>query len=289
MNNEQLVKLSNLSEQFVRARIGELRRENLALACIDDLKTRLFDLIGAYVSSTITIAEGKSIFRARKHRVAERDTKFGSVMEIYPDARFITHLNRASREHEPIFYFSADSVIALNEVKADAGDTCTVIECKPRSGAGPFLIPIGVHDMARKQKAVIGGGLPEPSVRIKAHLQSDNEFRKYEQIDEFLSAEFLRIADEEHQYKLTIAMAELLFDFQTDDSDDSRIDGIAYPSIASGQINANLAIRPEAFHRIYRPVACTRVKIAERRPNCGFAISDCIQAKHVDAEGSIVW
>jgi hypothetical protein len=286
MKTEQLVRLSNLSERFVRARIGELKRENLAVACIDDLKTRLFDLIGAYVSATITIAKGKSIFRARKHGVAERDTKFGSVMEIYPDAKFITHLNRASREHEPIFYFSADSVIALNEVRADAGDTCTVVECKPRNGASPLLIPIGVHDMAKRQKAVIWGGLPKPSVRIKAHLKSDNEFRKYEQIDEFLSAEFLRLVDEEHEYKLTIAIAELLFDFQTDDS---GIDGIAYPSIASGQINANLAIRPEAFHRIYRPVACTRMKIAERRPNFGFAISDCIQAKHFDAQGNIVW
>ncbi len=44
MEPEQLFKLNNLSEQFIRDRIRELRQENLATACIDDLKARLGDL-----------------------------------------------------------------------------------------------------------------------------------------------------------------------------------------------------------------------------------------------------
>ncbi len=101
---------------------------------------------------------------------------------------------------------------------------------------------------------------------------TENETRKHELIRHFLSLEFLKVVDEDNQYKLTIAMAELLFDFHIDSS---RVDGIAYPSIASAEINANVAILPGAFHRIYKPAACTHIRIAEKRPNCGFVVSWC--------------
>jgi hypothetical protein len=281
-------RLTNLSIDFIRTRIGELQQVDLKITCIDDLKLKLAELIDAYASPTMTVAEGKSLFRVRKHPEDKKNTVLASVDEIYPKATFVTRLNRANRISEPIFYFSTNSVTALSEVRAAAGDTCTVIECKPRNGASPLLIPVGVHEMAAEQNIRIGGGLSEPVARIKAWLKTDDEYRKYELIDRFVAAEFLRIVDDqhEHEYKLSIAIAERLFEFQTDDL---PIDGIAYPSIASEHIGANVAVLPSVFRRVYQPVACAWVKIAGRLPNCGFSLSGGGKAKQISDSGNIDW
>jgi hypothetical protein len=100
-------------------------------------------------------------------------------------------------------------------------------------------------------------------------------------------------------YKLTIAIAELLFTFEADLSDLGMnlgpIDGLSYPSIASDQINANVALTPEAFHRIYRPVACKRVRIEEPRTRTikgvtveGFLVSERV-ASSIRQDGNIEW
>jgi hypothetical protein len=144
-----------------------------------------------------------------------------SVDKIYPSAQYVSPLNRASRKGQPpIFYFSTSSVTALNEVRAASGDTCTIIECKPRHGASPKLIPVGIHSMARERNIRIGGDPPAP------WLETADEFHKYKLIDDFLAAQFLKkVVDDQHphEYKLSIAIAELFFEFG--DTDGSPIDG----------------------------------------------------------------
>lgn len=283
-----LVGLAELSVDFIRNRVGELESTALETACIDDLKLLLSTLFYAYVSPTIRIAEGKALFRVRKHPADKQATMLTSVDEIFPQAAYTKRLGRANRTGKPIYYFSSSSGTALNEVKAIAGDTCTIIECRPRQHASPLLIPIGIHEMAKRQNVLIGGGLPEPPVRIRASLTSDEEFCKYEIINNFVKAQFLRAVDDQHdyQYKLSIAIAELALEFQTDES---LVDGIAYPSIASEEIGANLAILPLAFHRIYQPTACCWVKIAGTLPNGGFSLSASGRARQISDLGQIIW
>ena len=103
----------------------------------------------------------------------------------------------------------------------------------------------------------------EPQTRIAKFLGNDlANIRKHKIIDGFVLEEFLRVVKDgdEHKYKLSIAIAELLFSFENDLShlrrDLGATDSLAYPSLASESINANLAFRPEAFHRIYQPVGC---------------------------------
>lgn len=283
-----LERLSKLSVQFIQRRLDDLRTADLKTVGINDLKTKLYDLLRAYTSVSLRIEKDKPIFRARKHREGERATLIESVEGIYPKAIYLTRLNRASREREPVYYFSADVGIALHEVKTAVGDVLTVLECGPREHTGPLLIPIGIHEMARKHNAKIGGGLPERGARIRAFLKDDAEsIHKHELIDKFIADEFLKVVDEgqEHLYKLTIAIAELLFSFETDDG---PIDGITYPSIASGQINANVALLPHAFHRIYKPVACERMKIEGALPNSGFNIEGR-KARRIGDDGVIEW
>jgi len=280
-------RLSQLSQRFILERLEILKGTDLASARIDDLKAMLFDLLSAYTSTTLLIDETRPIFRARRHRQDEKEKLLDRVDEVYPKACFIKRLGRANRERTPIFYFSADKVIALHELKPNIEEIFSVIECRTRQGVSPFLVPIGIHELARRHNARIGGDFQEPAVRIRAFLGNDEDFEKHKLIDNFVAAEFLKVVDEgqEHLYKVTIAIAELLFDFETDMG---RIDGIAYPSIASEQLNANVALLPEAFHRLYKPVACTWTRIEETRPNHGFFVSSR-EAQSVSNEGEIAW
>jgi hypothetical protein len=280
-------RLSQLSRRFILERLDLLKRTDLASASIDDLKAMLVDLLSAYTSTTVLIDEDRPIFRARRHREHEMDQLLDRVDEIYPKACFIKRLGRANRERTPIFYFSADKVIALHELKPNIGEIFSVIECRTRQKVSPFLVPIGIHELARRHNARIGGDFPEPAVRIRALLGNDEDFEKHKLIDNFVAAEFMKVVDEgqEHLYKLTIAIAELLFDFETDIG---PIDGIAYPSIASEQLNANVALLPKAFHRLYKPVGCTWTRIEGTRPNQGFLVSSR-EAKGISNEGEIAW
>jgi hypothetical protein len=279
-------RLSQLSRRFILERLELLKGTDLAGARIDDLKAILFDLLRAYTSTTLLIDENRPIFRARRHREDEKEKLLDHV-DVYPKACFIKRLGRANRKRTPIFYFSADKVIALHELKPNIGEIFSVIECGARQGVSPLLVPIGIHELARRHNARIGGDFPEPAVRIRAFLGNDEDFEKHRLIDNFVAAEFLKVVDEgeEHLYKLTIAIAELLFDFETDVG---PIDGIAYPSIASDQLNANVALLPEAFHRLYEPVACTWTRIEETRPSHGFFVSSR-EAKGISSEGEIAW
>jgi hypothetical protein len=268
--------------------MGAIKRADFKTARIDDLKLRLKRVIEAYAMFPVEIEKGEAVFRAVKHEGDEKGQYLGDLKRLYPHRDFLKSLGRANRERQPIFYVSVDAGVALNEVKAAVGDVCTILECRARENSSPLLMPIGIHEMARKHNARIGGEFADPIIRIKELLENDAEcIRKHKIIDDFIAEEFLKVVDEgqEDLYKPTIAIAELLFGFGTDEQ---PIDGIAYPSIACDQINANLALLPEAFHRIYEPAACRVIKIDEALPDQGFRYSEKT-ARSISDSGTIEW
>lgn len=300
-------RLTQLDEQFIKHRIALLERADLTTARIERLKSKLIDLLRAYVVSPLEIRKGEPVFRARKHREDEKQKDGVSVLLnhvdcIYPQSQYIKQLGRANRKNQCIYYFAADDGVALTEVKPKIGDVVTILECKPIGDSTPSLIPIGIHQMAKEHGARIGGGFPAPDMRIESLFHNDRaSIGKHKMIDDFILKEFLRVVDDgdEYLYKLTIAVAELLFTFEADLSefgiDLGFVDGLAYPSIAAAQINANLALRPEAFHRIYKPTACKWMRMEEPRRKSlkritvdGFLVSERM-AKRIRADGSIEW
>ena len=154
--------------------------------------------------------------------------------------------------------------------------------------------------MADQHGARIGGDFPELAVRISELFQHDaSAIRKHKMISEFITEEFLRIVDDEedHIYKLTIAIAELLLSFGSDfDPIVEPVDGLTYPSLASEQMNANMAFLPDAFHRIYRPFAVKRLTIAGPITRArdgdeihGFTYGDERLSKAIADNGDITW
>ena len=280
--------LSRLSLDGIQRQVDFVKQVDLKTADIDDLKLQLSDLLWAYSAFAVLIDGERSIYRARRHLPEERDKALDSVEEIYPQTRFVTTLGRANREQQPVFYFSVDPVIALHECKAAPGDVFTILECKPKGGTEPCLVPIGIHDLFKKHNKKMGGDLPAPAERMRQLFESDeSSLRKYQFIDAFVEREFLRVVDRgnEHEFKLTIAVAEYLFAFETDIG---RVDGIAYPSIASDRYNANVAFLPEPFRRLYKPVGCIWQKIDGLKQGLGFDVGEIV-AKEVTEDGKIEW
>ncbi len=280
--------LSRLTPTAIQQRLDQVKKIDLKTAHINELKLLLSDLLWAYSCFTISINGKRSIYRARRHQPEEKEQTLDHVDEIYPNPKYITTLGRANREGVPIFYFSIDPVIALHECKASAGDVFTTIECQPKNESEALLVPIGIHGLLKKHNKKFAGDYPEPAVRMRQLFKDDEpNLHKYELIDQFVLKEFLRVVDKgtEHEFKLTIAIAEFLLSFETDIG---QIDGIAYPSIASEWYNANIAIRPEVFHSLFKPIGCQWQRIDGIKPDLGFDVGGMV-AKEVSLEGNIKW
>lgn len=281
--------LSKLSVDSIQESTRFVEHADLKIIQIDDLKAALFEMLKAYGCYTKSIKEGQPLFRAMKHNTGEEF--FENVKRIYPDRAFLKTLGRANREHQPIFYFSGGHVIAFHEVKAKPGDVISLLECRPIEGATPVLVPIGIDALMNKHGLKASGDFPETSVRIEQLLNNDAEcLRKYWIIDSFITNEFLKhVADGQSQeYKTTIAIAELLLSFGTELR---PVDGLAYPSISGMWTHANIALVPDAFFRLYKPLACQRIKITGLLPNLGFSLEPEIgvMAIAIKENGKIDW
>lgn len=284
-------RLSWMPLAYIEERIDELQKLDLKDLEIDYVASLFRDLFRVYVSCPITISGGKSIFRARKHEESARDCFLQNLSNIYPDPQVITRLGRANRIGRPIYYFSSDDVTALRESRVEVGDVFTVIECETNSDYNNLLTPLGIHEMAHRLDIEIGGNLPDPNTRLRSLFGGDPAcMHKHDLIDRFIKDEFLKIVPqgEEHLYKRTIAIAESAYAFAT--SMDKPIDGIAYPSIASIDGSVNVAILPESFARLCRPIACNRVVISDTTlPRMGLGLSELTPAKRILEDGTIEW
>jgi hypothetical protein len=286
MTPEYRQHLSRLTLEDIQRTIDSVTRADLRTADIDVLKQQLNSLLWAYSAFAILVDGDRPIYRARRHSPAEKT--LGTVDDIYPCVSFIKKLGRANREQQPIFYFSVDPVIALHECKASEGDVFSVLKCKADAGSQIALVPIGIHELFKKHGKKLGGNFPELAQRIIELFQNDEEnLKKYELIDGFVRREFLKVVDpgNEHEFKLTVAIAEYLFEFETDIG---RVDGIAYPSIASDWYNANIAFTPESFRHLYKAIGCKWQKIDGTKPAIGFSVSEVV-ATRVTADGRIEW
>ncbi len=281
--------LSRLSVKSIEEAIEFVTRSDLEGIRIDDFKAALYEILRAYGCYTKSIKKGVPLFRAMKHHAGEQF--FENVKRIYPDPNFLTDLGRANREKQPIFYLSGDPVIAFHEIKPKPGDVISLLECRPRDAASPMLVPIGIDELMKRHGVRAGGDFPENSIRIQDLLANDEEsLRKYWMIDKFVTTGFLKDVAEgqNHEYKTSIAIAELLFSYSTTVR---PIDGLAYPTIAGMWTHANIALSPGAFHRIYRPFACQRIMITGLLPELGFALDPEIgvMANDINSDGTICW
>jgi hypothetical protein len=163
--------LSNLTVESIQHAIKFVREADLKVVQIDDFKAALIEMLRAYGCYAKSISQGIPLFRAMKHNPDE--DRFVNLSRIYPDPKFLTTLGRANREGDPIFYLSGDPGITFHEIKAKAGDVISFLECRPRDGLSPILVPIGIDALLKKHGVKAAGEFSENAIRIDDLLEHD--------------------------------------------------------------------------------------------------------------------
>jgi len=252
-----------VSLREIERRIRALQSLDLSRSgvSVDYLRLRLFDLLENYACRTIFLQSNVKIFRARRKPQGEGEGLFTHKKELwYPEPQYVRRLGRLNRIGQPLFYCATNWETSIFEIRPEVGDIVTVLECEAIGAASPMLSAVDTYQQLARLGVKIDedpGGAPLRDLRKSI---GDSAWRKNRLIEEFVSAEFTRnVADShEYEYKLSIAMAELLFSFGID----SRgIDGIAYPSMRTDLIDVNIALLPRAVDRMYRPIACQTGRI----------------------------
>ena len=275
-------RLSKRSLRFIKRRIEFLKNTDLKKASIEYLKEYLFDLLEPYTSATISVGDNTSVFRARKNN---GNALFESVNELwYPPRSIIKQYGRANNIGQTLFYCAADEAIAILELRPAINDIITILECKFTSSKTPILIPLGIYELTKEYGVKIAGPSIDHECEIKSWLNNnESNYKKNSLIGKFITDEFKKVINQgnDDEYKMIVAISELLFSFE-------GIDGITYPSIASGLINANLALLPQAVDSMCKPVACQVVKVIEQTGDSTFKVAGQ-KAKAIESSGRIEW
>lgn len=279
----------NLSRREVKRRIQELRSLDLNRdgVTVDQLRSRLLVLLEHYACRTIFLEPHVKIFRARKKPESKGEGLFANRKELwYPEPKYVKRLGRLNKIGQPLFYCASNSDTAIFEIRPDIGDIVTVLECETIAGASPFLISVDVYEQLARLGVKLAGDVSlDPLLELRKSV--GREWHKNRMIEEFISAEFKKNVEDGHEceYKLSIAIAELLFSFGLDAK---GVDGIAFPSTRSGLIDINIALLPRAVDRMYRPIACQAGKIVGYSSD-GMPIWKAGFSKSIHKFGRIEW
>jgi len=201
----------------------------------------------------------------------------------------VTSLGRANYPGHSVFYCCPDDSIPIFELRPEEGELITILRCKPKCPAAPLLISVGVYQAARNVGAKIAGDEPPPEFSLAAWLGYDQRRQTINKlINNFLTREFRKVVNSgcEHDYKITAAASECLYNSEAYGSKVAQ--GIAYPSVASKFVNANIALLPNAVDALYSPESCKMVRVEERIGEQELMVSLAGNGE-IEPSGRIVW
>ena len=239
-----------------------------------------------YSCLTRTISSTNA-WRARKHI---NQAYFDNVRDIwYPRPEVIRTYGRLNRPGCPIMYAAASHHTAILELRPEVGDVFTVLQLRlTDQSKHPHVMELGVAERASQFGTSSSVRLLE-NTAVGRHFVRGHK-NKNVLIRSFLAREFTRVVNrgQEHQFKLSIAISEILLD-------NPKIDGIEYPSMA-GDIAAfkggeNIALKPASADRLYTADTCW-VSVVEgtvSSPPEGFLMRCVRRARSIKQDGAIVW
>lgn len=216
----------------------------------------------------------RGIFPNRIYRVRKNSNeKFTNISELwYPPAHFISKYGRLNDVGQAVFYGSDQEAVAISETRPQPGEILTIIECGHR-GRSLQLKELGL--------------LPESSADIEARskvLGNTENVEKYNLIRELLHKEFTQIVNlgDEYRYKITVSIAYWLMS-------NSEADGIMYPSIETGLMGVNYALKPEIADMLLYPIHAKMILIERKLSPIGYEGRVLSQAQTIESDGTIIW
>ena len=175
---------------------------------------------------------------------------------------------------------------ALAEIRAEAGQQYAIATFMMPGRS--LVLPVGELDYFRRTGRTYLGEAVEQSANIYRELLAREDWAVIALFDAFLADEFIRPAETQTDYKVTSAMAEVLFHGGLKFSE--PIDAIMYPSVVFRE-GTNFAIRSDSFWSKIKLVE-SETKIIEVTDVFGYGIYNCrdlMRLKSVSSDGSLDW
>lgn len=283
--------LSHRSLQTIHAQIERLEAIDLRAVSINELKPLIKELVKGFpiIKATFPL---KTTYRARKadqsDLVQASQNLFSNVSQLwYPPKEYITKLGRLNKIGEQIFYCCNNLDTALIEVRPEVGDVVTILECQLREDHVPIAMLWGMFEYAYRNHP--GGDLA--NLRSKFLTKKEDE-DKYLVIHSFLEKKFTQLVEpgHEHNYKITVAIAEWLMGDEFIDIGEQRppADGISYESIAWYQ-GSNLALKPDAADRLYEAISAQVFYVTQKTSPMELQAQLLTQSNSIESDGTIKW
>jgi hypothetical protein len=184
----------------------------------------------------------------------------------YPPAHVVTKLGRLNRVGQPIFYGSCAAPAVFYELHAEQGQYIALSTWRVQE-------PLWMHNLGFHPDTLRRIGGTFAGLRFSNPIRGETEASAA--LRRTLSEAFSEMVPEgkEYQYKLPIAINELLFDragpLPTDLPNGPRIDraaGTVYPALRMRGAADNVAIQPEFADRALRPTRASFVLIEAANP-----------------------
>lgn len=222
------------------------------------------------------------------HRVRRLESKgewFRSIADLGPTPSDKTPAyGRCHQPRRPVGYWSLYEDVALAEVRAELNEQYVISTFKMPKGSR--FVPIGDFDYYRRVRRTYLGDALEQSGKVYGEILTREDQAIFSLFDAFLADEFIKPAMTQTDYKITSAIADVLFNC---DLKLGKIDGIVYPSVAFRE-GTNFAIR-EVFKSKMEPVPA-ETKIVEITDVFGYGIfvwKVLASLKSVNPDGSLGW
>ena len=238
------------------------------------------------VYQSYSIPENHSIVRAR--HLEKAGEWFESIADLGPPQPEKTlQYGRCHRPGRSVAYCSLYEGTALTEIRAGLGSQYVISTFS--MPAGSILLPVGELDYFRRTEQTYLGEAHERSKANHKEILDRDDWALIALFDAFLAEEFITPAETQVDYKVTSAMADVLFHGGLPFPE--PIDAIIYPSVAF-RAGTNFAIQSASFQSSKVRLVESETKIIEVTKALGYGIYDykvLSRLKAVRGDGSLEW
>ncbi len=280
--------LDNISIVDLRRRIRSLRKADLRTLSDTAASFRIRHVIDQYMFQ-VRHLQLTGIYRARLNRPGEL---FSTASQLwYPPIEAVLRPSRLNGIGQVRFYASSTPNTAVFELRPKTGHAFTVL-LATTSSRQVVSLNVAFIGLERSLAPEVQHFTDKDSFRrsptFRERLGSGN-YKKWLLIDDYLSEIFgAEVPDgEEHLYKLTIALAKLLFEAP-------GVDAVSYPSVATSDHGINVCMNPAAADRVFAPLEAWVVEVGEKavHPQSGmplWRVQFIRTSQEIGPDGSITW
>jgi hypothetical protein len=229
------------------------------------------------------------VYRARPNKPGE---VFSSASQLwYPPATAVVRPSRLNRIGQVCFYGSNMPNAALLELRPQPGNVFTVLLAGTRSGKVETL-NVAFIGLERAHAPEVQHLTERDMFRHAPHFRNQlgpANYKKWLLIDDYLSEIFATVIPdgEEHKYKPTIALANLLFSAP-------NLDAVMYPSVATADHGINVCMLPDKADQLFSPLEAWMIRVEENalHPKTGERLQRIrfLSRSHkIGPDGSITW